>query len=206
MEVFYCNDIVRVCRVAHEHQGSLCLDLSVPGADYVPGVVESCMSREERHVCEYANDEIPAGDIDAILINKMSLNIVGGVLAICGIKPEDEDFWHDAARYVPSHFEDFHRPPPGVKKRNVQLIRAMDVDIQYFRGIALAENAGDLMPLFQQAQEKLRYLLTSSEALVRQLAEERVQEMQREWKSLATMGEKHIGKKGTFVGADFRSG
>jgi hypothetical protein len=205
VHIYFCNDIIRLCRIAQEHQGSVCLDITIPGAIYVPGVRGARFSSEDRHVCEYDNDELPAKDFDAILINRFSLNIIGGVLAICGIKPEDPDFWKAATKYIPSHFEDFFKYPPCIDPLNVDRIRAFDISLNAYRGSVMAENSGDLMPLFLKALEKLRYILATSDSIVNQMAVERIQEMGREWKSLVSINEKEFIRRGTFEGAGFRS-
>ena len=205
LHVYFCSDIIRLCRIAQEHEGSICLDMTIPGAIYIPGVKGARFSSVERHVCEYDNGEILAADFNAILINKFSLNIIGGVLAMCGIKPEDPDFWTAAARYIPSHFEDFFQYPPDIDPLNVDRIRAFDINLNAYRSSVMAGNSGDLMPLFHKAHEKLRYILATSDSIVNQMAAERIQEMGREWKSLVSINEKEFIRRGSFEGAGFRS-
>ncbi len=184
MQVFHCHDIMRFAELVHRYDGPFCLDIDMPGTDKFPGVIGYCHSTPEKYVCEYANGEIPSLDIDVILINKFSLNIIGGALALNDMKPEDDSFWHDAARYTPYPYEDFAAQLPGLDPLNVARIRAFDFDFNAYRLTIASHNTGDISPALSDCAEKLRYILSASNHDVYQLAEERTQHLASEWRKL----------------------
>ncbi|MFB6226615.1 MAG: hypothetical protein ABEJ02_04655 [Candidatus Paceibacteria bacterium] len=58
--------------------------------------------------CERSNDEFGDVELDAIGVSHVDLDTLGGVMALLGVKPKDDDFWSLAA-FVDGH--GVHRIP-----------------------------------------------------------------------------------------------